>query len=251
VIEPVIDELYVWFWTGTERPQLILDLTEVRTAFPGVIRPILTAKIEALPVCSAKQAAQLAASYQGGMAPCKSPDPSFNRRVVETVATDAELQTLIPAKLDLGDRLDQGDGADFWAETREELGGIRSLLTLIPFGWGLIGLLLVLLAVLNLDRRYTPFGWLAAPLLFSGLFMVIGGLIGPALADSIVQGSVTTSDLPPGAAFSAIQVVADKLFGTMRNLGFGTALIGLGCAITAVIGKRKGPHVGDHRSGVA
>lgn len=249
--EPLLEGFHGWFWSGAPRPELVLDLTDLRTTFPGVMRPIILAKIEALPVCSASQAAQLEASFKGGMAPCKSPNPDFNRRVVERAVSDAQLAKLIPGRVDLAAELERKNGPAFWTELKEQFGEVRTGLDLIPFGWGVIILLLALLAVLNLDRWYTPFGWMAAPLLVGGSIMLSVGALGMGFVQPIIQRAVVDDDAISTRALAGIQVAMHGLFGLMRNLSIGTVLLGIGCIVLVVVGHRRSPAGTGRRSGVA
>lgn len=237
LMESMIDGMHGWFWSDDPRPTIVLDLSEMRATFPGVVRPIITARIEALPVCSTAQAAQLAASYKGGMVPCKSPDAAFNRRVVERMASDAQLQAMIPERLDLTSQLEETNGPAYWAEARESFTKLRTALDLIPFGWGLIALLLALLALLNLDRWYVPFAWIGATLLAGGGLAVVGAILGTGLVYLMIQGA----DSSDGGAqlIGLIQAGAERWVGIVRQSGLITALAGLGSVIIAMIGKRN------------
>lgn len=249
MLESMIDGMHGWFWSDEPRPTIILDLTQMRAALPEAIRPIIAARIEALPVCSATRAAQLAASYQGGMAPCKSPDPAFNQRVIERVASDPQLQAMIPERLDLTSRLEQSEGPDYWVDARESFTSVRSALDLIPFGWGVIALLLALLALLNLDRWYVPFGWIGATLLIGGSLALVGGMLGTGLASLMMQGAIEQEG--GGQVLGLIQAGADRWFSIVRQGGLLTMLLGVGSVIVAVVGKRKFVPAGESRPDVA
>lgn len=233
----MVDGLHGWFWSDEERPTILLDLSEVRAAFPGALRPLIIAKIEALPACSAARGAQLAASYNGGMLPCKPSDAAFNQRVVESITAELALEEFLPERIDLTAQLEEANGSDFWAEMREGFEEARSLLDMVPFGWGVIGLLIGLLALLNLDRWYTPFGWVAATLLIGGGLALFGGMLGTGVAQSMIQEAISSGD-EAMQVMGLAQLGMERLFSLMRQMGLTAAAIGLVCMGIAMIGRR-------------
>lgn len=249
IFESMIDGMHAWFWSDEPRPTITLDLSEMRAALPGALRPIIVAQIEALPVCSSAQGAQLAASYEGGMPPCKSADPAFNARVIDLVFADAQLQETVPERLDLTSQLEQSNGPEFWAETRESFTTVRRALDLIPWGWGLIAFLIGLLALLNLDRWYVPFGWIGVTLLIGGSLALAGGMLGTGLTYLMVQGAEASDG---GAELlGLVQAVADRWFSIGRQVGLLTMVLGVGSVTVAIVGKRRAPPSGDSRIDVA
>src|SRR2546428_1161091 len=163
------------------------------------------------------------------MSACKSPNADFNRKVVERATSDAQLAQLIPDRVDLSADLEQMNGPAFWTEMSDDLGAVRAGLTLIPYGWGLIALLLALLAVLNLDRWYTPFGWMATPLLIGGGIMLTFGALGLDVAQPIIQEAFGSGGEMAATALSGIHLAMEGLFGAIRNLSIIAVLLGLGC----------------------
>lgn len=251
VSEAAIEGLHKWFWSGASRPDVVIDLTGARRALPSVIRPIIVAKVEALPVCTAAQAAQLALSYSGGMPPCKSPNATFNKMVIDRAVSDADLENLMPARVDLAAELEMSNGPDFWRELSADIRSARLGLDMIPFGWGLIAILLALVALLNLDRWYTPFGWVAAPLLAGGSVLLLVGLVGVNLAVPMLRGTVVTGDAEGAFAISVMRAAVETLFISMRTISMIVALTGLGCVIVAVAGRMISPPGPDPRTTAA
>lgn len=239
--EGAVEGLHTWFWSGAARPQIVIDLTESRQALPAVLRPIIRAKVEALPVCTTAQAAQVALTYKGGMPPCKSSSADFNRMVVDRAIPDTELQKMVPGRVDVTAELEAQNGPDFWPEMSASLANARYALNLVPYGWGVILVLLALLALLNLDRWYTPFGWMAAPLLLGGGLLLGVGLVGVNIALPFLQDAMVTGDAAGALVFSMIRAAVQTLFLSMRNISLIVSLAGLGSVIIAVAGKVMAP----------
>lgn len=229
----LIDEAYAWFENGTDRPNLDLDLTPVRAALPAALRRVVTEKIERLPVCTTAQALLLKATYQGGMPPCKSPNPEDNRRMVEQAMPDADVQKMVPSRIDLDQQIEASAGPGFWQDAGQKAALLRSSLKLVALGWVVLALVLLALVALNLDRWFTPFGWAGTSLLLGGGFM---------WAISYLGMQVVPVIFGPGSGYGrqvevAAALLASVVLSLMRGLGLTVALVGLGGIIVAVAGR--------------
>lgn len=233
--ETAFEGVHSWLLSGDVRPQVVLDLSRVQTALPGAVQAVVEKKVEALPVCTVQQAAQLAQTYKGGMPPCKSPDPAFNRTVVEKAISMSDLERMIPARLDVAAALEAQEPG-FWQRYEEPLTRFRMGLSWIPYGWGLVGILLLLLTLLNLHAWHAPFGWLSAPLLIAGGTMLAVTWVGTGMLIPLLTGA-SVGDGPGGEGLARLaQMAAETLMLSLRNLGMLVALVGLGCLIVSVAG---------------
>lgn len=242
--EQAIDGLYQWFLTESLRPNLVLDLSPIRAELPAAVRAVIQAKVDALPVCTANQAAQLAVTYKGGMPPCKSPDARFNRAVIDAAMPTAEIEKLIPNRLDVAAELEERQGPAFWEDLNRSLALARQGLNLIPFGWGVVGGLMVLLLLLNLRTWYSPFGWLAAPLLVAGGLMLVAAWVGVGIVLPILTGATVAGTAGADVAASVAKVTMGSLALSLRNLSLLISLVGIGCLILAVTGSLTGNRSG-------
>lgn len=242
--EQAIDGLYQWFLTESLRPTLVLDLSPIRAELPGAVRAVIQAKVEALPVCSANQAAQLAVTYKGGMPPCKSPDARFNRMVIDSAMPTAEIEQLIPDRLDVAAELEDRQGSAFWEDLNTSLSLARTGLGLIPYGWGVVGVMMLLLLLLNMRTWYSPFGWLAAPLLVAGGLMLVTAWVGVGIVLPILTGATVAGTAGADVAASVAKIALGSLALSLRNLSLLVSLVGLGFLILAVAGSLTGSRPG-------
>lgn len=228
----VADGMHAWLMGQRRRPDIVLDLSDVRREFPEAVRQMLYEKVAALPVCTPAQALQLLNSYGGGMPPCKSPDERINRSMVDRAVAEARVEEMIPTRYDLAAQFEALYGPWFWQEAEVSVAGARVVLGLIPWGWGVIAILLLLLALLNLDQWWTPFGWIAAPLLIGGGLITLGALVAVAMVPRLGPG-----DWSSAIAFSLLHSAGIAL----RQTGMLVALAGLGCLVLAVAGRLISP----------
>lgn len=235
--ETAVEGLYRWFHGSEAKPKIELDLTEARAALPAVLTEVISAKIEALPVCTLAQAADLMRNYKGGMPPCKSPNAAFNRGVVDMAVKRANVETLLPAKVDVTGEIERREGLQFWTSLNEDLAWVRRFLNLVPVGWGVAGALLLLLALLNLDRWHRAFGWVGAALLLGGgLPLAIAWTEARAALPWISSGVSATS--PTDAlALSVVKVALESLAVALRSVSQTVALAGAGGIALALAGR--------------
>lgn len=235
ISEQLIDGLYTWAWSTDSQPVLLVDLSDVRRTLPNAVRAELEAEVAALPVCSAAQLRQLMLRPPTGMPPCKTSDEKVNAAFINQVVKDLNVEQMVPRQVDLAQELAGREGPRFWEEARQKLQPLRVVLNLVLLGWGVITILLLLLALLNLDRWYTPFGWAGAAGLLTGGPLVLAGLGGSNLLTPLVWSWVPGN---PGsqAAGAAVALTIQAVSAAVRNLSFTVLLLGLAAIAVAVFG---------------
>lgn len=240
-----------WVVTGGPiRADLVVDLTGPRERFLTGFTDLIEVKFAALPVCNSQQAQQmLAGELADGFPPCRTEDAQLNRRLIEEALAPLDLAEIVPVRIDLGAELAEIQG-DTQAETQEmmtELGmGGLSLPTrlstftslgfaFLPVAWGVAGFFLLLLALLNLDRWYTPFVWMGIPLLVGGGIAFVMSLIAQFGSSALVRIVV-----PTDANGEMLLPLTESLLGlvgiVLRNVSFPVLLLGLGGVAVTVAG---------------
>ncbi len=239
IAEDVMAGLHAWALGSDPVPELYVDLSEVREALPEAVRTIVTEKMAELPVCTQDQLAQLIGRTGSELPACRTDDPRLNQVIIDQVVAGLNVDQ-VPARVDLA-TVWQGDaGPAMWEENWYRLQEARLVLNAIPYGWAVVGFLLLLLALLNLDRWYTPFGWIGAVGLLGGGLVFVGaislaGLALPAMAAAVVGAPEAEVILDVvRAAISALAV-------PLRNNSFLVILIGLAAVIIAVVGAITAP----------
>lgn len=236
--EASIDGLHAWFISGTVRPNMVVDLTDVQLALPPALRQLLESKVAALPVCTASQALELVRTYNGGMPPCRSGNASFDRMVIDRAMRSSEVERLIPPRFDLAVEMELRYGEDFWTQKSRWFGTARLGVLATKLGWYVIAALVVALAMLNREQWHTPFAWVATPLLIAGATTLTVGWIGAGVLLPFVD-TLTAPTQPSGAVvYSLVKMAMESLTVAMKDLGLLISLSGLACLVIAMAGSR-------------
>lgn len=241
--EASIDGLHEWFVSGKARPDIVMDLTDVQLALPPALRQILETKVAALPVCTVAQALELARTHNGGMPPCRSGDPNFDRMVIDRAIRSSEVDRLIPPRFDVALEMELRGGQDFWVKKSRWFGTARLGVLATQWGWYVIAALFVALAMLNRRRWHTPFAWVAAPLLIAGAIVLTVGWIGVDVLLPFVDTLTAPTQSSDAVIYSLIKIGMESLAVAMRNLGMLISLGGLACLAISVAGRMS-----DHSS---
>ena len=235
--ETTIDGLYRWILRAEARPNIVLDLQEVRTALPPALKELIKSKVEALPVCTTTQAVQVARGYTGGLPPCKLSEPKLNQAIIDMALPVAEFEKAIPARIDVTAEVERSQGPRFWSETHQKIAGVRKSIDLIPWGWAVILLLLGVLGLLNLDHWYTPFVWIGVTLLTGGGILLLSSLFVLSwVFTRFIAQAVQTGKPTDALALSAIRMALDSVGVALRSLSMQVTLAGLVSLIAGVAG---------------
>lgn len=235
--DQVMDGLYAWAWGSDPYPTLMVDLSDLRRSLDAAVRAELEARIEALPVCTREQAMQVALRSEAGMPPCKAPEKEQNRVFVDHVMQNLDLDRLLPRQIDLAAEIGAEGGPGFWEKVWDDLQLVRFVLNLIIWGWVLVTLLLLLLALLNLDSWHTPFGWVGAAGVLAGAPLALTGLGGAALLVPLAERAVGSSDL----ATTVVMTGAQRWSETLGNVSLTVLLLGVAAVALAVYGRMNVP----------
>lgn len=236
ISERLIDELYAWAWGNDPQPVLLVDLTAVRRTLPVIVRAELEAEVEALPVCTLGQLPDLWLRPPTAMPPCKAADPKVNAAFIDQALRNMNLDQVVPREIELAQEMGGRENPSFWADTWEDLQLVRWALNLTLWGWLVLTLLLLLLALLNLDRWHTPFGWIGAAGILAGGPLVLAGLGATNLLTPVVVNSLG-GGAGQGAAAGAVGQAVRAVSETVRNLSFTVLLLGLAAIAVMVYGK--------------
>lgn len=224
----MVGGLQRWLAGQTQRPEILIDLRAEQAALPAALIAVAEAKVATLPVCTTQEAIRYAAGPRTEMPPCRLSDPKANRAIIEYVVANAHLENYIPAQLDVAAQF----GPAFWDEQPGGFQAVRLGLSLVPYGWAVTGFLLLLLALLNLDRWYTPFAWVGGALIAGGGLMLVGALGALSVALPLLLQAAGAGGF--GEAIAAALVGGAAV--TMRNLSAIVAAAGLASVVVAVAG---------------
>ncbi|MFZ5824518.1 MAG: hypothetical protein ACOY94_09340 [Bacillota bacterium] len=240
VAEQLIDGIYAWVWSNDPQPVLVLDLSDIRRTLPIALRAEVEAEVASLPVCNAAQLRQLMLQPPTGMPPCKAADEKVNAAFIDKVLKDLDIGQIVPQQIDLARELAGERGPAYWEEAWLELQPLRTVFSLVLVGWGVITILLLLLALLNLDRWYTPFAWVGAAGALAGIPLVLVGLGGTNYFVPMVLSSVQ-ADAASQSLGTAVALAIQTVSAALRNLSFTVLLFGLAATAVAVYGKTTEP----------
>ncbi|HEY3367746.1 MAG TPA: hypothetical protein VGK74_22030 [Symbiobacteriaceae bacterium] len=233
VVETVIDGLQRWFVSDAPRPEIVLDLAFMRSALPGAVHAAMAAKVASLPACTPAQSQALLQDTDGEPLSCKPPD-SVLQALTDRMLPPDDLARL-PDQAAIAAMAEGTGGPAGWEQANARRSQARFYLSLLPWGWGVIGVLLLLLALLNRDRRYTPFGWIAAALLLGGGVPLLAALTCARLLPYFVS-SMTDGGPNTGLVQIVLGTLLQWIAATLRNISLLVTLAGLGSLIAAVSG---------------
>jgi hypothetical protein len=237
--DATVDGLRTWLLGRTVRPEIIIDLSDIRRALPGALRSAVEAQVAQLPVCTPQQAAQLVRNTGGSIPPCRSADPKVNQALIDRALQPAAIEALIPARIDVAAQIEAANGPGFWDEANLALRNVRFALGLVPWGWVAVCSLLLLLWLLNRDRWYSPLGWAGVALVLGGGLPLLAGWgilqwIVPGMAPSRMGNPAET-----GLAAMA-QALLTAMATSLRNLSLMVLLMGLTFVAVALYGAIRG-----------
>ncbi len=236
--EAAIDDLYTWFDSGKARPELVVDLTAVQQALPPALQQFVEAKVAALPVCTVRQALDLARDYNGGIPPCRSGNAEFDKMMIGRAIQSIGFDQLIPAQFDLVPEVERRYGQDFWTAKSRWFSAAHLVVLATRWGWYLIAALLVVLVMLNREKWHTPFGWASAPLLIAGLTVLTAGWIGMEVLLPFADTLATPTQASSAIVYSLVKATLESIAAAMKDMGLFISLGGLACLAVWAVGNR-------------